>query len=287
MSISGVSVAAEPAKLVHKGNANILIRFNDFTRLERCCVRFQSLNRNNIYTLENYQYLEREVTPLLGDYLVRTRKVARNVQLLDLLLEEFRVSRDCSEVFVLEMENLTFGMDSVLSVDHFTKIHKCSSSTAVVWEFKPKWWCETGHICRNCTLNNVKGRRIPYCYNMILAEPGLLRLWLAEYRLPSQFFTDMELYLRSSGNVLAKLYEIQAKLTHSVPKLGDLNGEVDVSETLALLMAMRDVSCFIKWDHENPIRAKIVDVDLKPKSKWAQWMSQQSVLDESNMKVSH
>ncbi|CEP62230.1 inositol pentakisphosphate 2-kinase LALA0_S05e00782g [Lachancea lanzarotensis] len=281
----------DDAIIVNRGNANILIKYGDrCENLDRCCVRFKSLRQNNIYTLRNLRYIRNCVSPLLGDYLIACTNLGRNVRNLENILGEFKVDIDSKVVEVLEMENLTFGMDSIVTVDHFTKVHRQKSSIdgeAIVWEFKPKWMIRKGENCRNCVLNRFKGRNIPFCYNMVLEHPEMLRKWLAAFSMPPQFFPDMETYLRDSDNVLARVYKTQCNLADSLPSLGELAGENDVSGSLALLMALRDVTCFVRWDPASGIRAKIVDVDMKPKSKWKQWKDQQDVLDVSDIRVCH
>ncbi|SCU98126.1 LAFA_0G15764g1_1 [Lachancea sp. 'fantastica'] len=284
-------VDPDDAIIVNQGNANILVRYGDRkSRLDRCCVRFRSLEQNNTYTLKNLQFVKNCVVPLLGDYLVAVTRFQRSVLDLRNLLTEFKVDVDSQKVEVLEMENLTYDMDSVVRVDHFTKFHRCKISEhceTIVWEFKPKWMTEKGENCRNCSLNCFKGRNIPYCYNMVLERPSILRKWLAAFDVPSQFFDDMELYFSGPDNVLATIYGAQSKLVDFVSPPGELTGENDVSEKLALLMTLRDVTCFLRWDPASGISAKIVDVDLKPKSKWKQWKDQQDVLDASHVRVCH
>ncbi|SCU91192.1 LAME_0E11584g1_1 [Lachancea meyersii CBS 8951] len=285
------SDALSDAILVNHGNANIIIGYADKTdRLERCCVRFRSLEHNNIYTLENLQFIKNEVFPLLDDFLITVKKIERNVNCLATLLTKFKVDLDSKVVQVLEMENLTYGMNSVVTVDHFTKVHRNVSSDcsrAVVWEFKPKWLAQYGENCRNCALNRMKGRDISYCYNMVLSRPKELKKWFSTEQLPSQFFSDMEKYFENPKNVLATLYGAQRKLRNSVPPLTDLTSQNDVSDILALLMTLRDVTCFVRWDPQCGISAKIVDVDSKPKSKWSQWKAQQEKLNASGVQVFH
>ncbi|SCU79687.1 LADA_0B02498g1_1 [Lachancea dasiensis] len=288
MSTIGESDLRDLAEVVFKGSANALIRYKKSDRaLDRLCVRFESLATNNQYTLENFEYVSCRISPLLGEYMAYISKEIREVDVLGPVLRNFSVNLDRSYAIVFKMEHITYGTDSVMIADHFTKFHLRGRS-AVIWEFKPKWYTRSGDNCRNCVLNRVKGRDIPYCYTRVLENPAILQECFAHCNLPPRFFVDVEEYLQSEDNVLAHLFAKQSKLSESVPNLANLHGEGSVSEELALLMTLRDVTCYISWDCERGVRqAKIVDVDMKPRSKWKQWSSQQISLDRSSIKICH
>lgn len=271
--------SASCARLINSGNANAIIQLPGANYLIRCCVRFDSVDKNNKYTLENIEYINTQVRPLLGDCVVSLEPEFLKLDDLLLILRNFVPNCDTDEVVALKMEDLTRGIDGTVNVDHFTKIHSTRDHRTIVWEFKPKWLgnSESSHsLCRNCTHNKLKKRDIRYCYAMALKDPAdVVSQCFSRQKVPEQFLRDLRAYLGSEGSILVKLAAAQKKLAVVAPRPSELNSESDVTTELALLMTLRDVSCFIRWEVSGAISAKIIDVDLKPSSKWRHWATEQ------------
>ncbi|CUS20938.1 LAQU0S02e01816g1_1 [Lachancea quebecensis] len=283
--------SAVSAQLVYSGNANIVVQLPDADYLVRCCVRFDSIDKNNKYTLENIEYIKDQVRPLLGGCLVSLEPEFLKTDDLLLILRNFVPNCDTDEVIALKMEDLTRDTDETIKVDHFTKIHSTKDHHTIVWEFKPKWLCSSGSdpsLCRNCTHNKLKKRDIPYCYAMAIKDPAkVVSRCFSGQNVPERFLRDLRVYLGSEGSILVKLAAVQKRLALEAPQLNRLTSESDVTADLALLMALRDVSCFIRWEANGAISAKIVDVDLKPNSKWRHWATEQSKVDAHCEPVHH
>lgn len=194
--------AFKEAQLVYNGNANAIVRFAGSENLQRCCVRFKSLDLNNKYTRENAEYIERQVLPLLPGAVIPPQLSILSLNDVRQVLQSFVPKLDVNEVLALEMPDLSLGMDERRALDHFTLIHNSKDKSEVLWEFKPKWLSyakSADSPCRNCTLNRVKGRDIPYCYDAYLRDPKRLSQYFRCHQLPERFIRDIEASLFAPG----------------------------------------------------------------------------------------
>lgn len=274
-------------KVVGRGNANILVDYGDPKWLYRCCVRFpDSLKKNNEYTVRNFEYISGKVHPILGDALCPMEMIVISLDSLGPLISQFISEIDDTMVIVLKILNLkSQKFHTTLYADHFTKLFSSSHNSHILMEFKPKWLHNPFAYCRNCTHNILKGREMRYCYAAVLSDASYLTEIFKEAKVPHRFISDVVSYFGKEGNILQKLFNLQKKL--SLQSLADISCEEDVSSSLLLEMALRDVTCFLAWQTSGELSCQIVDVDLKPKEKWGHWVATDRKLGELHRKVYH
>lgn len=268
-------------KVVHKGNANILIDADDHW-LWRICVRDDELKKNNEYTAKNVDYIMNVAKPLLGDMLCEISITHVPTEKISHLLQLYVSNLNDDVTTVIKLPNLIPRSYQCHVVDHFTKLHFSDNMKGIVWEFKPKWLWSDLDICRNCTHNRLKEREISYCYSMLLMEDKVAHLITEIFSkacVPPQFIEDVCNYLKQDNTVLRKLYRVQEQAGRHIPSLKSLKSIDDVSDDLCLSMMLKDVTCFLQWEGDKPISAKIVDVDMKPKTKWQHWVKTQSEVE--------
>lgn len=276
-------------RVVGKGNANVLIDYGDPDWLYRCCVRFQdSLKRNNEYSMENMQYIQRSVKIILKDLLCPMEPTELPLESLEGVLDEYVSNLDDSKVVVFLVPNLKPRcLERIAYADHFTQIYTSTDSSQVLLEIKPKWLYSPYAYCRNCSHNKLKGRESRYCYSKLNRDPLHLNELLAGAGdLPPKFKADLALYLAQGTNVLAVLYEAQKELTHA--SLSGIDRIADVSSNMLLAMTLRDVTCFIEWRSDaDALRVNVVDVDLKPREKYLHWRETERALESLERKCYH
>lgn len=254
--------------IVGRGNANIVcVVDHDDTEVYRISVRFGQLSANNTYVQDNYKYIDsvvRNIGPI-GDLLVpmRIQAVPAISELGDLAKSE-GVAIDEEYMSCIVMPHLYAQQNIYKKLDHFNRVHFNEACDLVTWEFKPKWLYQSTDYCRNCSHNAWKGRGIGYCF---LDEPSVILHEVFETQqqlpLPREFLDDITKYLSAPDNILQRLYAAQ----------------LQAKDDLALLMILRDVTCFLSWSQKTrEISVKVVDVDLKPMEKLGHWKSTEAAL---------
>ncbi|CCE62839.1 hypothetical protein TPHA_0D02010 [Tetrapisispora phaffii CBS 4417] len=282
-------------KVIAKGNANIIIDYDDPLYLYRCLVRDSSLKINNLNTVENFKFLQKfkaDEDNRLSYYLCTVELLQLQVNEIRDLLEEYITKFDTEVVYVFKLENLKPNYyDSLLWNDHFTRVYFSKEfSNKILIELKPKWIYYQSPYCRNCTHNQLKSRsNINYCYSHLVNNESYFFtniLGDLKHSLPPEFIISMESYMRGPKNIFKLLYETQKSLY--VP-LGTLNHSSEVDYNLLLLMALRDVTLFIEWDtsKDQHIYINFIDLDRKPSSKLSYWLKTHEKLEMFPDKVYH
>ncbi|GCF01387.1 inositol-pentakisphosphate 2-kinase [Zygosaccharomyces mellis] len=272
-------------KVIAEGGANILIDYGDPGWLYRICKKFpESLKKCNQYTSENCQFINEEIKPFLGDLLCPMELKSIPLHRIKLIKHYF-VNLDDNEAKLLKIKQLKGdSFRETLFHDHFTSIYR-SSTGGILMEMKPKWLFSLLGYCRNCTHNIVKGRKINYCYKVLLTNAQHFRDIASNCNcLPMEFVEDMIQYFGESDNVLKILHDAQKELE---AQQSDSVSFKEVSEKLLCCMTLRDVTCFLEWRPDLPIKVSVVDVDLKLKEKWAHWLKTHKELENCQSKVFH
>lgn len=284
-------------EVVSSGGANVLLRVpqGGDDVLYRCCVRYKSLHRNNELTIGNYRYISETVAPLLGQFLLSLELARLSVDEVQDVLQNYAVAElDDDKVMSFKMRDLRprhlYG-DSPLFDDHFTKVYCDDLKQRILLEIKPKWlYRGDSQFCRNCTHNIVKKRHIPYCYSLVVDDPDHIATILNSTGIiyPTDFITTLIRYFHRNDNVLKKLYELQESLEKNTP-LQSVSTINDVTPQLLLNMTLRDVTCFIGWNGQDPnsLNVNLIDVDKKPIEKWEHWVQTHRKLCNIINKVNH
>lgn len=284
--VMAAAASLKPTDLAHRSKANVLIRKDDSGDLYRICIRYSSVSANNRYTLQNIDFIKKKVEPLIGSYLVHMKLCTLPIASVTDCMEYLDIKCDIREVFTLKLPDLAPSTYDIIEVDHFTKFHLSPDKQIIIWELKPKWLHQNTLFCRNCTHNSVKERDIDYCYASLMEDTNILRELFKKYSLPTAFTMDMVRYLGSDENVLKLLYTVQEKL-NGYGSVASFGSAYEASEDLCLLMTLRDVTCFIRWEASSKIDAKIIDVDLKPHDKWTHWVSEHRKIESFPSKTYH
>lgn len=274
--------------LVAKGNANLLIDIGEEGYLYRCSSRFTTLSENNKYTIQNFDYIEYVIKPKLGNLLCRMELVRIPYVLIDKILQKYMMP-DCSHVNCIKVPHLIAKeFHNILTIDHFTKIYYRDDMKGIIWEFKPKWLHQTTKYCRNCTYNTVKGRKIEYCYTKLLDIKTIketIHNIFINVHIKSSFIHDMINYFHNKENCLQKIFDLQKCVDERcfmIPSCIE-----NVTDIYCLSMTLKDITCFIHWENDKPLKINIIDVDIKPKSKWMHWISTFRELEKFSDKTYH
>lgn len=273
-------------RIVGEGGANVVIDYGDSQWFYRCCKKFPgSLKRCNQYTLENFKFIAEQMRPLFEDLLCPMELETIPLDKLALMRKYF-TKLDDDKVKVLKIRRLKAeSFQEILFHDHFTTIYR-SRENSILMEMKPKWLSADLEYCRNCTHNIIKGRKIDYCYNVLLNNPQHFReLIYCCNDIPEEFVEQMIRYLNEPDNILRILHDAQGRL--DVRILNSLRSEADVNERLLYCMSLRDVTCFLEWCPCLPIKVSVVDVDLKLRNKWTHWVRTHRELETCLRKVRH
>ncbi|CAL9737637.1 inositol-pentakisphosphate 2-kinase [Monosporozyma servazzii] len=282
--------------MVGKGNANIVVSFGDDKKvLYRLSIRYgESLEANNEYSLINWRFIQRKIVPKLGIYLcsmelVNLELTAELAQLYSSYVTINPAKPDTIISFKLPNLKPSVHFTNCIYRDHQTVLYSHSYQDSFIMEIKPKWLHNPLEYCRNCTHNKYKGRNISYCYRNLLFEKGdYLKDILSSSNISNEKLNVMIQYFCKEDNVLQKIYNEQLNTYQQVQ-----NGNIN---ELPLLMTLRDVTCFIRWNfssngedsllHSN-VKASIIDVDLKPSEKKQHWVRMENILNSFDKKVFH
>lgn len=196
----------------------------------------------------------------------------------------------------------------------------------VIFEIKPKWLYDntSSNYCRTCLLNMLRGFPRHFC-PLDLLYPESLDQGLNDIfsEIPDQVLDNIEnnnriplkrlfkIFLSNPNSVFQKLKEYQ-KINNKNDLIKNLTSVNDVSQNLSLVMTLRDVGLFIKFEKydrfnnthnsQNNIHnlinvdkfgkflltCNIYDLDLKSKSKYKHWLNieeqLQAIYNSSNPK---
>lgn len=263
----------------------MLIDYGDPDWLYRLCKKFpESLRQCNQYTLENFRYIIEEIKPFLGDLVCPMELKPIPLHQIELIRHYF-TNLDDNKVNLLRIKQLKGNsFRETVFQDHFTSIYQ-SDAGGILMEIKPKWLFSRLEYCRNCTHNIIKGRRINYCYKVLLNNAQHFRDIVSNCnRVPLEFVEDMIRYFDGSDNVLSILHDAQREFD---TQQSDFTNSKDVSNELLCCMTLRDVTCFLEWHPDLPIKVNVVDMDLKLRNKWTHWLRTNQDLERCQSKVFH
>lgn len=262
--------------VVAKGKANLIVHGPNGT-VFRLCVRYEdSLSANNQYNVQNEKYIMQTVAPLLCTYIASMRFLVMPIEYFKDDYSKYVSNLDVSTINVFQMQNLkSDGLQEVFH-SHFTKCYmdKIDNGGTFLIEFKPKWLFDQLKYCRNCTHNIMKHVNDLYCYKLILKDPNLLKDILSD-TVPEFWLNKLIDYFQKETNVLHHIYRAQ--------EIAFKRNDV------ALLMTLRDVTCFIEFNRKNNFfpMVNIIDVDYKPVEKKDYWKKTQNKIDSMINKIYH
>lgn len=292
-----------------KGNANILFEYtgsNDYLRHKLLRLRLTKEDDQYISTCELYDFIELKCKHLFPDLII-------DIQLV-VLTEEFVDNLDSSgnkmmihERYGLLLPNILDGETNKNVLSKNCNLYFDDQFNAITLELKPKWLYDNkdDNYCRTCLLNQLKGFKRHFCPLDLLYEDtienGLADLFGAiskplldriHENIPLEQLTRK--FLEDPKNVLQKLKQYQ-KINDKNDLIENLTSENDVSPNLSLVMTLRDVGLFLKFEkydknndnhnsHNNVnnilvindkkylLTSNIYDLDLKSKRKYKHWL---------------
>lgn len=236
-----------------------------------------------IDTKQTYNYLTSDRFNALRDYIPEVKLIACDIEFLIGLgnrLTQIHLKLD--ERYVLLMPNV-FRYPPTdyrsIKLNKHTIFHIYGQSLDTILEFKPKWlYRPTDGIltCRNCVHEKKKGQTFVNCSLLLIDGPEGLKEWcmniqseLNRQSYQLDVFERLYKLLSTNAGLFQNLYQLQNRQGFNIHnKLVSLNSESDVDPFLQMSMTLKDASIFasLSTGHIN-----ILDLDLKPTSKWIKW----------------
>ncbi|CAI5759353.1 unnamed protein product [Candida verbasci] len=299
-----------------KGSANILFKYigsNDYLRHKLLRLRLSKLDEEYISTCELYDFIELKCKHLFPKHIIDIQLVVLTsdfVNRLDSKGHKLMVK----ERYGLLLPNILNGNYKQINLSKNCQLYHdeddSGSISSVIFEIKPKWLYDniSSNYCRTCSLNQFKQFKRHFCPLDLLytetIDEGLKDLFSS---IPKQtldkienvnkipLFKLFQIYLNNENNVFLKLKQYQ-KINNKNDLIKNLTNSNDVSTNLSLVMTLRDVGLFIKFEkydkfnnchnsHNNInnlieidrfgkflITCNIYDLDLKSKMKYKHWL---------------
>ncbi|WEJ92715.1 Inositol-pentakisphosphate 2-kinase [Yamadazyma tenuis] len=249
-------------KYFAKGNANILFEYtgsNDYLRHKLLRLRLLKEDDQYISTCELYDFIELRCKHLFPEMII-------DIQLV-VLTGEFVHNLDSNghkmmiqERYGLLLPNILEGENNKQALSKNCNLYFDDQFNAITLELKPKWLYDNknNNYCRTCSLNQLRGFERHFCpldflYPEALQE-GLDDVFKAvpddlvqqiQKNIPvKQLFMQ---YLQSPKNVFQKLKQYQ-KINDKNDLIENLTSPNDVSVNLWLVMTLRDVGLFLKFE---------------------------------------
>lgn len=308
-----------------KGAANALFQYNgsnESLKLKLLRLRVRK-NEDYISTTQIYDFIDLRCNKLFPLQLVDAEIVGLTPGFLS-ELDTHELLLMLTEPFGLLITNVLYGSyeKQVLSkhcsiyVGELENVCNSTSVNAVILEIKPKWlYDNTTNYCRNCLLNQVKGYDRHFC-PLDLISSSTLDNGIEDIlsRIPTEMAYRIEVdhqiplsklltvYLTNPGNVFQSLKEHQ-EVKNKEDLIINLKSKEDVLERLSLIMTLRDVGLFLKFqrltesqannnqDKEEhdlvlvdevkfTISTHIYDLDLKSNLKYKHWRDTEEQLKD-------
>lgn len=298
-------------KYFAKGAANILLKYtgsNDYLKHKLLRVRLLKADEEYISTCELYDFIELKCKPLFPNLII-------DVQLV-VLDFEFVKNLDTNgnpimlkEKYGLLLPNILDGIYDKLHLSKHSQLYIDQSYDSIIFEMKPKWLYDNydNNYCRTCLLSQSKNYNRHFCPLDFLysdtIDTGLNDLFSF---IPKDIMDNISLnkmpikqlfmkFLFDPNNVFQKLKQYQ-KINKSQDLIQNLKSKNDVSPELSLIMTLRDIGLFIKFEkydmkndvhnlHNNLaniyhienygkflITCNIYDLDLKSSTKYSHWL---------------
>lgn len=315
-----ISKITAPSDWVYfaKGSANILFKYtgnNDYLRHKLLRVRLLKEEDQYISTCELYDFIELKCKHLFPKHIIDIQLVVLTTDFVN-QLDNRGNDLMLKERYGLLIPNILSGNYNRQALSKncnlYTSIDSNDSERidSVIFEIKPKWLYDntTTLYCRTCLLNQLRGNKRHYCPLDLLfdetIDQGIDDLF---FPIQTNLLEKIELnkiplkklfrcYLMDPNNVFQKLKQYQ-RINNQNDLIENLTSENDVLQNLSLVMTLRDVGLFIKWEkydilnnihtsHNNInniitiegygkflLTCNIYDLDLKSRMKYKYWLN--------------
>lgn len=308
-----------------KGAANILFKYNgpnDYLRHKLLRVRLLKQEDQYISTCELYDFIELKCKHLFPQQIIDIQLIVLTTDFVNqldskgnqLMLKERygllipNILDGDYEKQVL-LKNCTLYYDSNSSTTNISTNSDTNKIDSVIFEIKPKWLYDnvSSNYCRTCLYNQLRQYPRHYCPLDFLYKrtidtglddlfkpiaPNILENIENSNKIPlKKLFRN---FLNNPENVFQKLKQYQ-RINSKNDLIKNLSSPLDVLLNLSLVMTLRDVGLFIKFEKYNPnnnvhnsqnnvnnlivledgkfvVSCNIYDLDLKSKLKYKHWL---------------
>lgn len=335
MEISKIS-SPDEWKYFAKGNANILFCYEgSIDYLKHKLLRLRLLKKDNEYisTRELNDFIELKCKKLFPQQIIEVQLVALTSEFIS-NLETHGENLMVSEHYGLLIPNILSGEYLKEPLSKYCSLYVGSLNSvaerrngidSVILEMKPKWlYDNSSNYCRTCLLNQLKEYKRHFCPLDFLyvdtIDRGLSDLFS---KIPSTILNDIEIengiplhalmkkFVTENGNIFQKLKQYQ-EVHNEKDLLMNLKSQDDVLEELSLIMTLRDVGLFIKFEKYDKLNdvhntnnnikniikiegygrflltSNIYDLDLKSKMRYKHWIAvEEKLQDFYNSSNSH
>lgn len=318
-----------------KGNANIIFSYrgsNDYLKQKLLRLRLSKDEEQYISTCELYDFIELKCRGMFGlqmihvQLMVLTKDFVENLNsegnkiemteryallipnILDKYFAKYALSKHCCQLFLSNGRQKDSNLVRNSQISDLEKENMPIDS--VTFEIKPKWLYDntSTRYCRTCLYNQLRGYPRHFCPLDLLYDetidqglddifsaipPALLERIHNENGIPiKQLF---RIFLANPKNVFQKLKQFQKINSHN-EVIDNLTDAKDVLPRLSLIMTLRDVGLFIKFEKYDKLNdahnsynnvnnlidlegygkflltCNIYDLDLKSKFKYRHWI---------------
>ena len=314
-----------------KGAANILFKYigsNDYLKHKLLRIRLLKEEKEYISTCELYDFIELKCKNLFPKQIIDIQLTVLTSDFINKLNNQ-GYALMISERYGLLLPNILDGNYKELSLSKKCQLYYASSTnkqdedgiSSVIFEIKPKWLYDNynSNYCRTCSLNQLKNVPRHFCPLDLLYSETIDNVLIDLFKpIPIEILEKIEkliplkklfkIYLNNKENVFQQLRKYQ-KINNKNDLIENLTSSEDVSSNLSLIMTLRDVGLFLKFEkfdeknhlhtsHNNInnvyivdgekflLSCNIYDLDLKSKMKYKYWLKiendLQSIYNSSN-----
>lgn len=303
-----------------KGGANILFKYNganDYLKHKLLRVRLLKDDDQYISTCELYDFIELKCKHLFPQQIIDIQLIVLTFEFVN-QLDSNGNKLMLTERYGLLIPNIVDGdytkqflsKNCHLYIGNASGTKQANAVDSVIFEVKPKWLYDntSSNYCRTCLLNILRGKKRHFCPLDLLypetIDNGIDDIFSA---IPQDILTNIEehnniplrqlfkIFLGNPSSVFQKLKEYQ-RINNKNDLIKNLTSIDDVSQNLSLVMTLRDVGLFIKFEkydkhnnihnsHNNVnnivtvepygkflLTCNIYDLDLKSKLKYRHWL---------------
>lgn len=298
-------------KYFAKGGANILFQYtgtNDYLRQKLLRLRLNKGDDQYISTCELYDFVELRCKHLFPNLIIDIQLVVLTKEFVN----ELNSPLDGAQLMINErygllIPNILDGEDNKEELSKNCNLYYDNNFNAITLELKPKWLYDNkdDYYCRTCLLNQLRGYKRHFCpldllygdtidngINDIFDEiPPEVCNQISEKIPIKKLF---KIFLNNPNNIFQELKQYQ-KINDKNDLIENLTSPNDVSTNLSLVMTLRDVGLFLKFEKYNPLNnshnshhnikniltigdekylltCSIYDLDLKSKTKYKHWL---------------
>lgn len=298
----------EEWKYFAKGAANILFIYkgsHDYLKRKLLRVRLLKADEEYISTCELYDFIELTCKPLFPNLLIDVQLVVLDFDFVQSLHSDGNKMM-LKEKYGLIIPNILEGQFRKINLSKHSQIYINDSYTLIIFELKPKWLYDNqNNYCRTCLLAQSRKYNRHFCpldflYSQTI-DRGLDDLFsfipkqtMAQISKNLPIKTLFKKFLNNPNCVFQKLKKYQ-KIDNTHDLVRNLKSPEDVSPELSLVMTLRDVGLFIKFEVFDPINdfhnlnsnlsninildsgkflttCSMYDLDLKSSAKYTHWL---------------